>query len=543
MATAANSATQVKIIVIGGKDSGKSSLVDKLRRGRNRAPVVNEEKVRTIQKGRVGRTTDKLLRRKQADGHTKKTKILQNECVIENESVIIYDSQVGIDDPEVVSVAKTCNVILVCQNLYELEYNELLAFRKKLGPEGLQRAIIVFTFGDEYNTLFSDYQGSDKQEAAKKHLLEKKKGVMENIKSFLKSKGIEEEFDNDMPSMITSAVEDSLPTTIVVGKESSTALDGGSWVNELWDLCKERHAAAIPKENAKILIIGHTQIGKSSFINKIVGKKVAEVGTGLKPCTQGFTVPIDCTIKGVSVKIYDSRGLSDPTMKDRAIIDKMISDIRTVDIVLICHKLYDSFDASAKNMLNESARVLGNDLMEHAIFVFTYGDGYTMQDDCENKDKAKEHMIQREEDIKQLLKDELKSHSNIEKEIVDGIPSIITCGKCDSLPTSDNWVEEFWSLCEERCSPEALPFVSWIRRNMKETVAASTGVGIAVAGGLIAGAVGGALVGTGTIPIPGVGTVAGAVVGAVGGAIVGGAIAGGGGAAVAKGSVQLMDDN
>ena len=523
MATAANSATQVKIIVIGGNGSGKSSLVDKLCRGGNRAPVVNEEKVRTIERGRVGRFTDKLLRRKQADGHTKESKILPNECMIKNKSVIVFDSQVGINDPEVVSVAKTCNVVLVCQNLYgKLHGNSLL---KGLGPEVLQRTIFVFTYGDQYN-LFCTETGQEKEQMA-----EQEETTMGDIKQILTSNNIEKKIADGIPSIITSAVKDKLPTT-----------NRDSWVDELWELCKERHAAAIPKENAKILIIGHTQVGKSSFINKIVGQKVTDIGTGLEPCTQELIVRKNCTIKGVPVIIYDSRGFSDPSIKDRAIVNKAISEIRTVDIVLICHKLYGVFDASAKNMLNELARALGNELMKHAIFVFTYGDEYTLQDDVENKDKAKEHMKKREKDIKQLLRDELKLHSNIEKETVDGIPSIITSRKYMSLPTSNNWVEEFWSLCGKRCTPEAVQFVNWISRNTQETVAGA-GVTTGVAGGLIAGATVGALVGTGIIPIPGVGTVAGAVVGAVGGAIVGGAIAGGGGAAVAKGGVQLMDDN
>ena len=521
MATAANSATQVKIIVVGGNGSGKSSLVDKLCRGENRAPVVNEEKVRTIERGRVGRFTDKLLRRKQVCLHTKETKILPNECVIKNESVIVFDSQVGIDDPEVVSVAKTCDVVLVCQNLYgKLHGNSLL---KCLGPEVLQRTIFVFTYGDQYK-LFCTETGQEKEQMAGQ-----KETTMGDIKQILTSNNIEKKIADDIPSIITSAVKDKLPTTT-----------GDSWVNDLWDLCQQRLATAIPKENAKILIIGHTQIGKSSFINKIVGEKVTEVGTGLEPCTQGLIVR-KCTIKGVPVIIYDSRGFSDPSIKDRAIVDKAISEIQTVHIVLICHKLYGAFDASAKNMLNELARALGNKLMKHAIFVFTYGDEYKLHVRKNEEEKAKWHMEKREGDIKTILRREL--YSTIDKDIVDGIPSIITCGEYDSLPTSKNWVEDFWSLCETYCSREAVPFVSWIRRNMKETVAASTGVGTAVAGGLIAGAVGGALVGTGTIPIPGVGTIAGTVVGAVGGAIVGGAIAGGGGAAVAKGGVQLMNDN
>ena len=79
MATAANSEKQVKVIVIGSNGSGKSSLVDKLRRGENRAPVVNEVAPiehkgagKTIQRDRPRSRLGSLVKRKKADKKDKK---------------------------------------------------------------------------------------------------------------------------------------------------------------------------------------------------------------------------------------------------------------------------------------------------------------------------------------------------------------------------------------------------------------------------------------------------------------------------------------
>ena len=199
--------------------------------------------------------------------------------------------------------------------------------------------------------------------------------------------------------------------------------------------------------------------------------------------------------------------------------------------------MYGILDVAATEMLNDLAKILGNELMKHTIFVFTRGDDY--KTNCDDDEDKKEHMEKQENHFKEELKKILRS-CNIEKDIVDGIPSIITCGKHMSLPTSDNWVKDFWSLCEERCTPEAVQFVSWVRRNMTAIAAGTAGTIGGMAGGLAVGAVGGALVGTGIIPIPVVGTVTGAVVGAVGGAVVGGAIVGGGGAAAVGGGAKLV---
>ena len=547
---AENSATQVKVIVIGSNGSGKSSLVNKLRRGENRAPVVHEKAPpeqngagtpiqRDRARSRLGSITS-MLKRKKADVYTKDTedegspkvlpKVLPNEGLIKNESVIIFDSQAGINDPEVASVAKTCNVVLVCQKLYEGVYiNNLLDMVKVLGSEVLKRTIFVFTFGDEYINLL--YQNPDEKNMAeaKDLLVIKEKGVMGNIKKVLKAKGIvKEEIADSIPSMTTSAVEDSLPTT-----------NGDSWVDELWELCKQRCIMKLPKINMKILVVGHTRIGKSSFINKIVGQKVTEVKDGVVPCEHDghLIVPIECTVHGVPVTIYDSRGFSDPSIKDRNITDTAISTIQTADVVLICHKLYGALDVAAIEMLKDLAKILGNELMKHTIFVFTRGDDY--KTNCNDDEDKKEHMEKQEDHFKEELRKVLRS-CNIEKDIVDKIPSIITCGKYNSLPTSDNWVKDFWSLCEEHCTPEAVVFVSWVRRNMTAIAAGTAGTIGGMAGGLAVGAVGGALVGTGIIPIPVVGTVTGAVVGGVGGAIVGGAIVGGGGAAAVGGGAKLV---
>ena len=514
-----------KILVIG--DSGKTELVNKLVRGESRAPVVRENApvVACSRQEKDSREKETRVRSRSTGGRrSSKEKvnaaevaktmadIMVRECEIKDELVTIYDCHSHFVHLE---LAKECHLVLVCQKLYgKLHGNSLL---KCLGPEVLQRTIFVFTYGDQYK-LFCTETGQEKEQMA-----EQKEATMGDIKQILTSNNIEKKIVDDIPSIITSAVEDSLPTT-----------NGDSWVDELWELCKQRRIAAIPKANAKLLVVGHTRIGKSSFINKIVGQDVAKVQDGVLPCEHDLIVPIKCTVHGVPVMIYDSRGFSDPKFKNKKIIDTAISTIQTADVILICHKLYGVLDEAANKMLNQLAEISGNELMKHTIFVFTHGDEYKIR--CKDKEDKKQHMEKQENHFKEELRKVLYS-CNIEKDIVDDIPSIITCGEDKSLPTSDNWVDDFWFLCEKRCTPEAVEFVGWVRQNMTAIAAGAGGTIGGVVGGLAAGAVGGALVGTGIIPVPGVGTAVGAVVGAIGGAVViGGIIVGGGIAAVGEGA-------
>ena len=68
----------------------------------------------------------------------------------------------------------------------------------------------------------------------------------------------------------------------------------------------EKEFEKVNKEIKKpnILICGATGVGKSSFVNEVFGKNIAEVGTG-KPITRHVIRYED---KELSVVLYDSEG-------------------------------------------------------------------------------------------------------------------------------------------------------------------------------------------------------------------------------------------
>ena len=259
--------------------------------------------------------------------------------------------------------------------------------------------------------------------------------------------------------------------------------------------------AASVKSGAKILIIGHNKIGKSRLINKFIGQDKATVGDSVQPTDHDLIEEIVFTIDNVTMTIYDTRGFGDIETDNRSIVEEAIAKMKQADVILICHKLYGSVDRNSKTLLDELVKGLGNDLMEHAIFVFTFGDEYLIR--CEEpNDKpeaVKAHMETQETEVKKLLKQILQG-SGIKEEIVNDIPSNITSGKKVKLPTSENWVDELWGLCEKRCKKEAVKFVGWWRRNVIAIGTATVGSAVVGAmaglkGGGVVGAVGGAVVG------------------------------------------------
>ena len=296
----------------------------------------------------------------------------------------------------------------------------------------------------------------------------------------------------------------------------------------------------------KILVVGHNGSGKSSLINEMLGgQKVATVG---RPDDQTHHDPIEehsCKVGDVDVTIFDTRGFGDPSIKDKKIMESIIK-IKTVDVVVICHRLYDRIDDATIKELQVLVDKMGNDLIDLSVLVFTFGDDYLSRCEPEfthdgkltedSKEEIKNELVAQKAIIECKLKEVFKS-IGINEIIANKIPSCMSCGKRKKngeqkeLPTSDNWIDDLWDLCEQRCKPEARPFV----RSMRSTIIDALmmgGVGGgtvgAVVGGVASGIKAGAVIGTAVTP--GLGTVVGAV---AGGVFVGGMVGGIGGATVA----------
>lgn len=201
-----------------------------------------------------------------------------------------------------------------------------------------------------------------------------------------------------------------------------------------------------------------------------------------------------------------------------------IVKIKTVDVVLICHKLYGRVDDATINELRVLFDNMGNDLFDLSVLVFTFGDDYMSRCDPEfgdngrltdkSKQEIKEAMEIQQMRMERRLKDAFQE-VGISKEVTDRIPSCISCGKRrgngqqKELPTSENWVDDLWELCEKRCKPDARSFVTSLRKSI------IYGGARGIIGGTIAG------MELGTVAAPGAGTAVGAVVGGIAGGIAG----------------------
>lgn len=286
------------------------------------------------------------------------------------------------------------------------------------------------------------------------------------------------------------------------------------------------------KDEVIILIIGHTGHGKSSLINILFGKEVAKVTHSAHSTDHRPVEEHELEVKGKKVTIIDTCGFGDKRVKPSTIIKHIRRKCVAVDLVLFCRNLYDKMDDQAEKEMKIMARQMGDELLERAVFVFTFGDQYkTRCDEYMNRktvtnafEKTRTHMIETADILQEELRKSLLT-SVTSTAAINNIPYCIVSAKATKLPTADNWIKELWGLCENRSRSEAKPFMSYYKRHRMLVGGAGGGVLLGMAGGATVGATIGAI--AGTIGLPVIGTGVGIVIGGVGGAVVGGAVVGG----------------
>ena len=207
-----------------------------------------------------------------------------------------------------------------------------------------------------------------------------------------------------------------------------------------------------------IFVIGRTGVGKSTLINSLLGKKVAKETAGCDCSDHDTLERHEGSFRGISVVIYDTRGLGDPELDTKKLMKKLKKKIKEQDCeysVFICQRLIDRMDDSAERFAKLLADHFKNnyDVWINSIFVLTNANYYHLKDDKihDTKDggidpkkiKMKADIMRWATGFKNLLK-----KYDVPEEVILNMPICVAGYGDPNLPNiTEDWMEDLMDHC------------------------------------------------------------------------------------------------
>lgn len=267
------------------------------------------------------------------------------------------------------------------------------------------------------------------------------------------------------------------------------------------------------KEPVNILVMGTAGSGKSTLVNGLLCKKVAQTGGG------GISVTEDVEghkgeAMSIRLNVYDSVGFGDCEGRTNKDVVSEIAKADRFDLILICIRMDCRITGDVRSMFSTLGNMLTEAMWHRSVVVLTFANIFINLDDI--RDKSPLDKMQDLEDEVTKFKHQIHSFisGRVRSEIRDKIPFCIAGStSCLELPTTENWLADLWKECIARSNLEVREFLKEFSHLLLRGFVIG---GCAVGGGAVGTVIGGVI---GSI-VPIVGTAIGAGIGAgVGGGL------------------------
>jgi GTPase SAR1 family protein len=209
------------------------------------------------------------------------------------------------------------------------------------------------------------------------------------------------------------------------------------------------------------VLAGRTGVGKSSTVNKLLGREVAKVGKF--EATTMSVEPYEHKINGINITIIDTPGLCDDleeTGNDQQYLNLMKSKVNQMVSMWFVSRLDETrVSSDEKRGIKLLSKAFGNKAWSCSVIVFTFANSVSASEYQEVLNKRTE-----------LIRREIAKY--VGEDIANKIPSIAVDNQSETTPDGKEWLGEFFTRIFVRASESgSLPFAV----AMKDSISSSSG--------------------------------------------------------------------
>ncbi|MFM6589927.1 MAG: GTPase [Microcystis panniformis] len=209
------------------------------------------------------------------------------------------------------------------------------------------------------------------------------------------------------------------------------------------------------KRPLTFLEVGRTGVGKSSTINTLIGRDVAEVGHLTATTMEVKTYNL--AINDIKIQLIDTPGLCDDLEEkgnDLVYIERIKKGVPNQEIDLVL--FFSSLMADERSVLKDEKRAIkiiseafGKKIWEQSVIVFTCA--------CSRNIVLYEYQNDLKEWTK-ILKKEIEIYAG--KDIAEQIPSVAVDNNSETTPDGQRWLGNLYTTSIQRISD--LGFLQWV---------------------------------------------------------------------------------